>query len=288
MNQTVAILAITGTQQAAVATRFAEAGWRVRGTSRKAAQTAHGPTLVADLDTGEGLAAALEGADVAVLTLPQDHRAGAMPRIAENVAKAATGAGVGRLVLNTAGTIDELASGPLFADMRAARDVVRTGGTSFAVLQPTVFMDNLLAPWSLPAIVAQGVLAYPAPETARISWISHRTLADFVFAAATNPEVTGHDLRVGGPEALAGRDLCERLEARLGRTIAYRRIPLDGFAAGLDQAFGPPAGQRIASLYARLDTEPDAMAVEPASFGLLGVTPEFFAAFAARHSWAGP
>ncbi len=288
MSKTVALLAVTGAQQTAIAARFRNAGWQVRGTSRKAALTAHGPTLVADPDTGEGLEAALAGADATVLTLPQDHRPGAMPRIAANVAAAARRAGVGQLVLNTAGTIDEQAEGPLFADMRASRQAVRQGGAPWVVLQPTVFMDNLLAPWSLPGIVEHGVLAYPAPEGARISWLSHRSLADYVHAAATRPEAAGRDIRIGGPEALTGEELCARLSERLGRTIRYQRIPLDGFAAGLDQAFGPPAGQRIASLYARLEAEPDAMAGDPASAVILGVTPESFAAFAARHAWSMP
>jgi uncharacterized protein YbjT (DUF2867 family) len=198
---------------------------------------------------------------------------------------AAARAGVGRLALNTAGTVAEEADGPLFADMRAARDAVREGGAPFVLLQPTVFMDNLLAPWSLPGIVEHGVLAYPAPETASISWLSHRSLADFVFAAATHPEAAGRDLRIGGPEALVGEALCTQLAKHLGRPIHYQRIPLDGFAAGLDQAFGPPAGQRIASLYARLDREPDAMAIDPAASAFLGVTPESFAAFTARSRW---
>jgi uncharacterized protein YbjT (DUF2867 family) len=288
MRRTVTILAVAGAQQGAIAARFAEAGWQMRGTSRKPLSTAHGAGVIADPDTGEGLEAALSGVDVAVLTLPQDHRAGAMPRIAENVARAAARVGVGRLVLNTAGTIDEKGDGPLFADMRAARDAVREGGAPFVVLQPTVFMDNLLAPWSLPGIVAHGVLAYPAPEAARISWLSHRSLADIVFAAASHPDAAGRDLRIGGPEALTGESLCAQLARHLGQPIRYQRIPLDGFAAGLDQAFGPPAGQRIASLYARLEKEPDAMAVDPAATVFLGVKPETFTAFAARRSWVLP
>lgn len=285
MIKTVAILAITGAQQAAIATSFAEAGWRVRGTSRNHTQTAHGPALIANLDTGEGLAAALEGSDVAILTLPQDHRAGAMARIAETVAKAAAGAGVGRIVLNTAGTIDEHSTGALFTDMGAARDAVHASGVPFAIVQPTVFMDNLLAPWSLPAIVQHGVLAYPAPEHARISWLSHRSLADFVYAVASQNDAGGQDLRIGGPDSLTGRELCEQLGARLRRPIVYQQIPLESFAEGLDQAFGPPAGQRIASLYARLETDPDAMSVDLSSSSFLGVTPESFAAFAERQSW---
>lgn len=286
MPKTVTIVAITGAQQNAIARRFSEAGWLVRGTSRRAAATPFGPTIIADPDTGEGLAAAFDRSDVVVLTLPQDHRSGAMERIAANVARAADAARVGRLVLNLAGTIAEDSDEPLFNAMRAARNAVRSGAVPWVILQPTVFMDNMLAPWVLPAIAAQGLLASPAPEEALISYISHRSLAAYVLAVATHPDAVGHDLRIGGPEALSGTQLCERLGKRLGRALLYQAIPLDAFAAGLDQAFGAPAGQRIASAYVRLSTDPTAMAVDPASVAFLSVEAESFSTFAARHEWS--
>lgn len=286
MRKTATIISITGAQQAAIATRFVDAGWQVRGTSRSGAAIAGAEVMVADPDSGAGLAAAMADADVVVMSLPQDHRPGAMPRLASTVAAAAAKAGVGRIVLNMAGTIDEASDEPLFVDMRAARDAVRGSGRPVVVLQPTIFMDNLLQPWSLPAIISDGILAYPAPAEARISWLSHRSLADFVFAAAAHPEAIETDLRIGGPEALTGVELCAVLSARLDRPFAYQRIPLDAFAAGLDQAFGPPAGQRIASLYTRLEQAGEAMAIDGAAARLLGVVPESFAAFAARQGWS--
>lgn len=288
MSKTVTIIAITSAQQGAIAAYFAEAGWVVGGTSRSASTTRHGPTVVADPDTGDGLVAAFAGSDVVVLSLPQDHRPGAMPRIAENVAKAAEAAGVRRLVLNTAGTIAEDSSEPLLIDMRAARDAICTRTVPWVILQPTIYMDNLLAPWSLPSIVEQGVLAYPAPEAALISWISHRSLAAYAYAAATHPDAVGRDLRIGGPDALTGSELSALLGRQVGRPVTYQRIPLDSFAVGLDHQFGPPAGQRIASIYARLDAEAAALTVDPASNAFLGVAPESFAAFAARQDWSSP
>lgn len=286
MSNTVTIVAIKGVQQTAIASRFAEAGWTVRGTSRSVATTPQGPTVVVDLDTGNGLAAAFDGSDVVVLTLPQDHRSGAMPRIAETVARAAEVARVGRLVLNMAGTIAEESGEPLFVDMREAREAACSGAVPWVILQPTVFMDNMLAPWTLQAITEQGLLVSPAPEAAKISYISHRSLAAYVLAAAMHPNAAGHDLRIGGPEALNGAELCERLSQRLNRSIMYQSIPLDGFAAGLDQAFGAPAGQRIASAYVRLGADPGAMAVDSTSTAFLGVAPESFLSFATRHDWS--
>lgn len=285
MSRIVTILAITGAQQNAIAAQFAADGWAVRGTSRKPGTSEHGEIVAANLETGEGLSEAMAGAEVVVLTLPQDHRSGVMADIARRVADSAARARVGRLILNTAGTIDEAGDGPLFQDIRAARDAVQSGDVPWVVLQPTVFMDNLRQPWSLPAIVNDHVLPYPAPEHARISWLSHRSLADFVHAAATRGEAIGRDLRVGGPAALSGTELCAVLAQKIGQPITYQQIPLQGFAAGLNQAFGAPAGDRIASLYARLEPEPGVMAVGDATAMLLGVAPESFASFVDRYQW---
>lgn len=276
----VTITGIAGAQQAATAAAFAAAGWQVTGTARSAKA---GARMTADLETGEGLAAAFDGRDAVVFTLPQDHRAGSMLRMAKAVAGAASAAGVGRLIVNLAGRADPRGKGPFFDDLRAVRDCALSAAVPAVVLEPTVYMDNLLAPWSLPGILA-GTLAYPAAAQVRLAWLSHASLAQAVVAAAA-ADVTGRSLRLGGPEALSGLDLTAALSARLGRPMAYARIPLDSFAAGLNAAFGAPAGDRIAELYALLDSHPEAMADAP-DMAVLGVAAEPFAAFAARQTWA--
>jgi len=285
MNRIAVVTGIGGQQQGAAARAFRDRGWRVRGLARSPGAGVDGETYAANLGTGEGLADAFKGADVVAFTLPQDHRDGAMSRMARNVGRAAEGAGVGRIVLNLAGTLDETSDLPLFREMRAVRDSIEGSGVPGTVLSPTVYMDNLLAPWSLPGIVKDGVLAYPAPADAPISWLSHMTLAGFMVAAAERDEAVGKVFRIGGPEALTGHDVARLLGDRLGRSVTYQRIPLVGFAAGLNDAFGPPAGDRIASLYGLLDKQPRAMAVGDEAARMLGVTPERFEDFVARHSW---
>lgn len=288
MSKTAVVTGITGQQQSAVARAFHKRGWDVRGAARNSENTALGETRAGDLETGGGLAEAFDGADIVAFTLPQDHRGGVMPKMARNVATAAKAAGVGRVILNMAGTVDEASDRPLFRDMRAALDAFREGGVASTVLQPTVYMDNLLAPWSLPGIVDDGVLVYPAPQDAPISWLSHKTLGDFFVAGAEREETAGQAYRIGGPEALTGGDLVRILSERLGKAITYQRIPLEAFAAGLDNALGAPAGTRVASIYARLDHEPRAMDVGDEAARALGVTPEPFADFAARQDWRLP
>jgi len=87
--------------------------------------------------------------------------------------------------------------------MAAVRDAL--SDLPLITLEPTVYMDNLLAPWSLPAVVS-GTFAYQAPAEASVAWISHRTLAQAVLAAATAPLV-GQSLRIGGPADLVAARL---------------------------------------------------------------------------------
>jgi uncharacterized protein YbjT (DUF2867 family) len=276
----VVVTGIGGLQQTAIAAAFRAAGWTVGGTSR----TAGVGVVVADLESGAGLTEAFQGADVVAFTLPQDHREGVTLRMAKAVVQAASRAGVGRIVLNTAARIDEASPLGVFAAMRAARDVITAGPVPAVVLQPIVYMDNLLAPWSLPGILA-GTLAYPAPEDARIAWLSHRSLADAVVAAATL-DVAGQGFAIGGAAALSGADLTATLARHLGHPVGYFRIPLADFAAGLNQTFGAPAGDRIAELYSLLEAHPGAMADGAEGMARLGVVPETFDAFVARNHGA--
>jgi NAD(P)H dehydrogenase (quinone) len=270
----VTLTGIAGAQQTAIATAFRDAGWAVSGTSRSAPGTHR-----ADLETGDGLEAAFAGADVVVFTLPQDHTPGRTLRMAKSIATAARN--TPRVILNAASRIESSDLG-VFANMRRVRDTLSP--LCLVTLEPTVYMDNLLAPWSLPAILS-GTLAYPAPAEVAISWISHRTLAQAVVAAATAP-VIGQSIRIGGPEAITGTRMAAMLSAHLGHPVAYAQVPLPGFAAGLNASFGAPAGDRIAELYAELAAHPGMMTDGADGLAQLGVTGETFAGFIARQRWA--
>lgn len=282
MSNTVAITGLGGQQQAAIAAAFSTAEWIVRGTSR---QSTAPHIHAANLETGEGLSQAFSGADVVVFTLPQDHRPGVALAMATAVAKAAGDAGVGRVIFNPATDINETSPFGIFEALRAARNAIRNGPTPSVVVEPTIFFDNLLAPWSLPAIQNDGVFANPAPRTAQVSWISHKDLADHVVALASAPDVLGQTFKIGGPRAYTGDELAAALGALIGKTVTYVQVPLADFAAGLNQAFGAPAGDRIAEIYQSLATSPMDMRRDVEATRRLGLVGEDLAAFVARQRW---
>jgi uncharacterized protein YbjT (DUF2867 family) len=85
-----------------------------------------------------------------VLTSPLDYRPGVRQAYAERVVRAAERAGVGRLVLNTAAAVPDDSPYAVAEDLRRIRAIVQSGAVPATVVQPTIYLDNLLAPWALP------------------------------------------------------------------------------------------------------------------------------------------
>lgn len=259
------IPAITGAQSTAIAEALRTAGWQVDGSSRS-------------VDTDPKTKAA--GADALILTIPQDHRPGAMTAFVDDWVRFARSGGVKRIVLNVGGTPGPAKANPLFADLHAAQDSVVASGLPFVVLQPTIYLDNLAAPWAAQGLAA-GTIAYPAAPEVQVSWMSHETLGRWVVAVASGA-ADGRVLSIGGPQALSGDDLAREVGTAIGRQLSYVPIPLAAFAGGMNAAMGAPAGDRLASMYAWLADHPTSLRVDPTEADRFGIGLETARAFAAR------
>lgn len=259
------IPALAGAQSTAIAEALRSAGWDVDGSSRS------------DRDDAQRRAA---GADLLVLTIPQDHRPGAMTQFIDRWVEVAREGDVGRIILNTGGAPGAADEHPFFADIHTAQDRVIASGLPFVILQPTVYLDNLAAPWAAEALAA-GTIAYPAAPDAEVSWLSHRTLGTWVASVAKGA-ADGRTIAIGGPESLTGADLARAIGDGLGRSLSYAPIPPADFAQGMNAAMGAPAGDRIAAIYVRLAAQPTSMRVDPAPAIELSVPLEAAHDFAAR------
>lgn len=259
------IPAITGAQSTAIAAALRSAGWEVNGSSRTRD------------DDPYALAA---GSDVLILTIPQDHRPGAMTGFVDSWVDAAQRSRIGRIVLNLGGTPGPAEAHPFFADLHAARDRVAESGLPHVILQPTVYLDNLAAPWAAEPLAA-GTIAYPAAPEAEVSWMSHRTLGDWVVGVAGG-KADGRIIPIGGPQPLTGAELAKEIGAALGSEMAYVPIPPAAFAEGMNAAMGAPAGDRLAAIYTHLADHPTGMHVGPGPAAEFGVRPETAHDFALR------
>jgi uncharacterized protein YbjT (DUF2867 family) len=282
-----AVTGATGAQGAAIAQAFRDAGWRVRGLSRKADPGAMQPGIepFATPDPAS-LEAALAGVAVLAITLPIDYRRGVREAWLVGMLEAAGQAKVQRLIVNLASRpLPGLAS-PVSESLRVMEAMALAGPVPAVVLRPTIYMDNLLQDWAISGVRRDGVLAYPVPGEIRLNWISHRSLGATAVAATASPDAPGRAFDIAGPAAVTGPQVADLLAQALGRAVSYAALPPAAFAQALNAAMGPPVGDDIGELYAHLPKVADAMA-EGAGNAELGLAPESFAEWIARNELRG-
>ncbi|MEO0834587.1 MAG: NmrA family NAD(P)-binding protein [Cyanobacteria bacterium J06642_3] len=289
-SATAVVTSASGIQGGSIVRRLTEAGYEVRGLTRTAT---HSPQIeamgaqavVVDLTDLTSLAQAFDSAEFVVFTTPFAHSLRTGEKLAAQVAKAAEQAQVKRIIFNCAAEVFENHTRPVSQILKAMRDRLNNSSVSVITLQPTIYMDNLAAPWVAPEIVNDGIFAYLIELNCPISWISHRTLADFVIAAARYESAGDHEFLIGGAEALTANDISHILSETLGRPVRPVRIALDEFASGLNQAYGSPTGDDLADFYRYLEAYPQALVRDGSAASTLGVTPELFSDWATRQDW---
>lgn len=285
------VTSASGIQGNSIVRRLTEAGYEVRGLTRTAAHCSQieavgARPIVVDFTDLTSLVQAFDQAEVVVFTTPFTHNFRTGEQLAALLAKAAAQTQVRRIIFNCASEIFEDYARPVSEVLKAMRDRLHTSDVSVITLQPTIYMDNLAAPWAAGAIVNDGILAYPIESNWPISWISHRTLADFVLAAARYKAAGNHGFLIGGSENVTADDICTILSETLGRPVRHVRMALTDFAGGLNQAYGAPIGDDLADFYRYLEAHPQALMRDGSAAATLGVTPELFSAWATRQDWA--
>lgn len=202
------------------------------------------------LEDRDSLQRANEGVDRVFLVLPLEYRLDVATTQGYNAINAAREAEVELLVFNTSTFIpNQVTDIAAFEIKRNVEQYIHQSGVPYIILRPPLYMDNLAAPWSLPSIVHQSVVAYPLPSEVKVSWISLDDAAAFAVEALRQPELTGSTFDIGGFEAVNGQKIAERFTEVLNRPFTYQQIPVDAFEQGLNQAFGKPTGTEIAKIY---------------------------------------
>ena len=254
----VLVYGATGSQAATVPTHLLRAGHQPYVVTRDPAKAAHhaqaGATVVeADLADVARLRELSEGMDAVALLLPFFANPVEVANYGRHAIDAAKAAGVKLLVWNTSGAILPVRTGNLAIDVRHdIRDYLQQSGLPHIILQPSVYLENLLGPWTAPFVARHDQVAYPVPPDMPISWIASDDVSALVAAAIERPELAGANWPVSGLENSIGSALAEAFSAGLGRSVAYYAMPPQEFGAILDQAFGPGAGTAAATEYQRM------------------------------------
>lgn len=257
MSKPCLVYGATGAQGGAVVRALLADGARVRILARSPARNPFAgndrvEALQGDFDDAASLRRASQGAAGVVLVMPLAYDRERVVRWGRQAIDAAVEAGAGVLVFNTSSVVPDAPAGVAALDIKVELEAyLKRADVPSVTLRSTVYMGNLAAPWSAPALVHQGVLAYPLPADQRVSWISWEEAAAYAVAALKRPDLAARKpvLRTGGPQALTGAQVAATLSHVLERPVNYVPVPLEQFEAGLNASLGAPAGTEIARLY---------------------------------------
>ncbi len=250
----------------------------------------------ADLYDVDSLIAAFRGQDALAMHLPFEFDRAKAAAMGRNIAEAARLAGLSKIVFNTSCYVADHDLGLSAHDGR--RDIERAiheSGVPYVIIEPMVFMDNIIRIWSRPAIVNSGVFAYPAAPTLKISWVCLEDVAAYMVSGLLHEDLIADRIAVGGPEALVGTDVAARLSEAVGRPVEFQSLSPDEFAARMSELVTGSRDVQPASIYDGMakfyrwyndqPVSPVALDAVPAA-RLLGVTPTPFAEWAKRQDWS--
>ncbi len=159
-------------------------------------------------------------------------------------------------------------------------EMLVASGLPFTILQPTAYMQNILASW--PSITERGVYAVPYPVETRLSLVD---LDDVAKAAANVLTELGHTRAVYelvGTRGLTQTEVAAVLDAKLGQAVRAEEIPLaDWEARARASGMGDYQCETLLKMF-RYYAEFGMCGNTNVLGWLLGHTPTSFPAFVAR------
>jgi uncharacterized protein YbjT (DUF2867 family) len=102
-------------------------------------------------------------------------------------------------------------------------------GLEYTILQPTVYMQNVLGQWK--SILERGVYTVPYPAATRLSMIDLDDLGEAAALVLSGSEHRGAIYELVGTEPLSQQDVADSLGALLGRPVRVEVTPLDVWEA---------------------------------------------------------
>ncbi|MGI5290666.1 NmrA family NAD(P)-binding protein [Nonomuraea polychroma] len=260
----------TGAQGAPVVAALAAAGTSVTALTRNPDAVVDGARVVAaGYSSTEELTEAYRSADGVFVHLPitsEDDR----QTYARNIVAAVRRARPARVVFSTSGyPIGSASDDAVSALVRG----LASSGVSHAVIEPTLYLENLLMPYVIDTVRERGVLPYPIRADFPVSWASHLDIADVAVALFERPDVTGV-VSVGQYPAITGPDLAEAFGAHFGKNVVFEQITPEQMRTSVAPLIGEGPAADVAGLYQAMSTLSDrSIAPENSAQKLLGVTP---------------
>lgn len=194
------------------------------------------PIVQADIMDADVMATAFAGQDAAAFHLPFQFDRDLAATYGRNVAEGAKRAGLKKIVFNTSCFIADhdldLSAHDGRRDIEAALEAT---GIPCVFIEPMVFMDNQYRLWTRPAIMRDGVFAYPAKPDLKISWVCLEDVGQAMTNALLTNAADGRHVPLGGPDALVGDEVAASLSDALGKPVRFQSLIPEEFAAGMSE-----------------------------------------------------
>ncbi len=256
--------------------RLSRDGHTVRGLSRRPAPApAHSgnpnaaaavTVVTGDAVSGAGLEAAFDGIEVAYFLIhsmepsPDGEFQTRERRAAENFARAARAAGVRRIVY-LGGLLP--AGGPASAHLAsrlAVEKILLAAAPCSVALRASIIIGARSRPFRFLVRLVERlpVLAVPAWHVRRTTPIDERDVVELLARAATNEEVCGQSLDVGGSETVSYGELIDMIRDHLllaRPTISFKRLMLTPIASRISALVADEQYELIGPLMGSLEED---------------------------------
>jgi NAD(P)H dehydrogenase (quinone) len=148
-------------------------------------------------------------------------------KIGRAVIEAARAAGVGRFAYHSV-LHPQVEAMPHHWRKLRVEEMLLASGLGTTILQPALYMQNVLGQWA--SILERGVYTVPYPASTPLCMVDLEDVAAVAAAVLTDDGHAGATYELVGPEALTPEGVAEILGRRLNRTVEVEEIGLDGWA----------------------------------------------------------
>ncbi|MNK34133.1 NAD(P)H azoreductase [compost metagenome] len=171
----------------------------------------------------------------------------------KNVIDASKANGLKKIVWNTSGWLETQKIGSPVDDVKLdVLDYLKNSGVDYVIIEPTIYMENMMGPFCAPFITNEKKLAYPTPEEMPIGWIASRDVSAFVVEAIYNEDLKADSFKISGLENLKGNDLATAFSKGAGEEIVYYPQKPKEFGDILKPIVGEAGANSVAAYYENL------------------------------------
>jgi NAD(P)H dehydrogenase (quinone) len=255
MKKKVLVTGATGFQGTAVVKVLIDKGFEVRGLALENEDTtllknAGVEVFLGNFGDENSLIAAFQDIEKVYLSFPLIFDETILLQFAQNVVNAWKQSSVKLFVFNTNLPVYSEKTGLAAFDTKLAiEQYFDAEKLPYISLRPTLYMDNLSAPFLLPVIQNNGILPYPVPANEKIAWISHFDLANFVVSALERPTLVGQKFYIGGIQLISGEEMANIISKYAHKAIHFIPVSPDDFENQLAGGFGATTAKEIANIY---------------------------------------